>query len=252
MHEFCTKGEFSWCHYQKAIALGQMPPKHPSYLSEECRNRVLDILAPYMSDDFLEKVKGGKTSNLNENLHKLIWELVSKTCSVEIELMNLGAALAVIRFNDGWRGYLRIFEELGIEPKNTLFNTLVEIDKRRIAESVKISTEIAKKHRWSIKRSKRFRKRTGKGYKSGGHSAVGPSISLATNDDEGEDKCSICGGNEDTGILDVGKIKVNTDEWIQCDICHNWSHFFCLRQTKHLLEVPKNDELWFCPQCNRS
>ena len=39
MHEFCTKGEFSWCHYQKAIALGQMPPKHPSYLSEECRNR---------------------------------------------------------------------------------------------------------------------------------------------------------------------------------------------------------------------
>ena len=201
MHEFCKKGESSWCNYQQAIACGITPSKHPSYLSEACCKRVLDILSPYMSEEFLDKVKGSKTSNLNENLHKMIWEHVPKTGSVEIDLMNLGAALAVIRFNDGWMGYLEIiFEELGIQTNNAFYNILVTQDSSRVSHSFKISSNIAKKHRWAIKRSKRSRKRTGTGYKSGSYSAVGTSISLGS-DADGEDICGICGGNEDTGPI---------------------------------------------------
>ena len=206
-----------------------------------------------MSENFLVKVKGGKTSNLNENLHKLIWEHVPKTGSVEVELMNLGAALAIIRFNDGCLGYLRVFEELGIQPKNTFINILVEIDRRRVAHSIQVDSVLSKKHKWSLKRSKRLRKRTGKGYKSGSYSAVVASIPLDSDDDSGEDNCAICGGTEQTGVIrDGGRSKDDEDIWLQCDICRDWSHFFCLRQTKHLLEIPKKEELWFCPRCNRS
>ena len=249
MHGFCKKGIDSWCNYQRAIALDTIPPKHPSYLSEECRQRALEILAPYICEQFLEKVRGGKTSNLNENLHKLIWEHVSKTGSVEIDLMNLGAALAVIRFNEGWRGFLKIFVELGIQPYNTFINFIIEKDNHRLSKSVQIGSEYSKKHRWGLKRSKRARKRTGIGYKSGPYS-MGPSIPLCT--DEGDYMCAICGGSEDTGIIgDTRRRTTEDDSWIQCDICYYWSHLFCLRQSKHIIEMPKKDELWFRLGCNR-
>ena len=44
--------------------------KHPRCISLECRDRVLDILS------LLSKVEGGNTSNLNENIHGMIWNSI--------------------------------------------------------------------------------------------------------------------------------------------------------------------------------
>ena len=38
---------------------------------------------------------------MNENLHCMIWNHISKVKPVELGLMNLGCSLAVIRFNEG-------------------------------------------------------------------------------------------------------------------------------------------------------
>ena len=104
MHQFCPGGESSWCHYMQAIALGETVPKHPRALSSDCKGRVLKILEPYMEVEFLDKVKEGRTSNLNESLHSLIWCHVSKTVAIDLGLMHFGASLAVIRYNDGMNG----------------------------------------------------------------------------------------------------------------------------------------------------
>ena len=111
-----------------------------------------------------------------------------------------------------------------------------------------------------LKRSKKLRKRTGAGYKTGAYSAVTDIIPLQpteeksdTNDDtdDGKALCQICNGSEMTGV--IGKKNSSTDdEWLQCDICKDWSHIFCLQNSRYLLEVPKKDELWFCPDCKRS
>ena len=104
MHKYCNKGAESFCMYQKAVALGDIIPKHPRCISTACKDRILDILGPYFAVPFLEKVQGGNTSNLNENLHGMIWECISKTKPVELNLMNLGCSLAIIRFNEGVAG----------------------------------------------------------------------------------------------------------------------------------------------------
>ena len=131
--------------------------------------------------------------------------------------------------------------------------------KKRLSHSITVAKESVKKHRWGLKRSKILRKRTGAGYKTGTYSAVTDIIPLQpteeksdTNDDtdDGKALCQICNGSEMTGV--IGKKNSSTDdEWLQCDICKDWSHIFCFRNSRYLLEVPKN-ELWFCSGCNRS
>ena len=81
-----------------------LAPKHPRCISVSCRDRVLNFIAPYISIVFLNKVQGGNTSNLNENIHGMIWNHVSETKPVDISLMRLGVGFGVIRFNDEFAG----------------------------------------------------------------------------------------------------------------------------------------------------
>ena len=55
MHQFCPGGESSWCNFQKAIALRTPMPSHPRALSEGCRDRILAILGPYITVEFLRR-----------------------------------------------------------------------------------------------------------------------------------------------------------------------------------------------------
>ena len=81
-----------------------------------------EILAPYFAVSFLEKVQGGNTSNLNENLHGMIWNCISKTKPVELSLVKLGCSLAIIRFNEGIAGIQNIIDSLGM-------NSYVSVDR---------------------------------------------------------------------------------------------------------------------------
>ena len=67
MHQFCPGGESSWCHYMRAIAVVETVPRHPRALSSDCRDRVFKILELYLEVEFLVRVKGGHSSNLNES-----------------------------------------------------------------------------------------------------------------------------------------------------------------------------------------
>ena len=54
------------------------------------------------------------TSNHNEAIHSILFQMVRKTEAVGMDTMKLGAALAVIRYNDGFAGVKRVFEMLGV------------------------------------------------------------------------------------------------------------------------------------------
>ena len=88
-----------------------------------------------MSLEFLDKVKGGRTSNLNEALHHIIWSSVSKTTAIDLDLMNLASSLAVIRYNDGYSGILELVEMLGYSPSHTFKKHCSEVDKEILYHS---------------------------------------------------------------------------------------------------------------------
>ena len=186
MHKYCEKGADSFCMYQKAVVSGDTIPKHPRCISIACRDRVLDILAPYFALSFLEKVQGGNTSNLNENLHGMIWNCISKTKLIELSLMNLGCSLAIIRFNEGLAGIQKIINSLGLNSYISIDSLVKEFDNERIVNSVRCVNNT--KRRWSLKQAKRSRKR-GATYKSGAYSqttSVPRDMDLT---------CKICGGS---------------------------------------------------------
>ena len=54
------------------------------------------------------------TSNHNEAIHSVLFQMVRKTEAVRKDTMKLGVALAVIRYNDGFAGVKRAFEMLGV------------------------------------------------------------------------------------------------------------------------------------------
>ena len=54
------------------------------------------------------------TSNYNESIHHILFEMVEKTDAVGMDIMRLEAALAVIPYNDGIAVVKGVFEILGV------------------------------------------------------------------------------------------------------------------------------------------
>ena len=139
--------------------------------------------------------------------------------------MHLGASLAVIRYNEGFSGIKKLISELGMVADMNFLNLAFSMDKNRLARSIKVSDPSIKKGRYSIKQSKRSRKRIGEGYKSGAYS-VGNVSNVVS---EGDDVCKICSGSESSDILGKRKNIGSDVKWIGCDVCPGWFHVLCLK-----------------------
>ena len=72
------------------------------------------------------------------------------------------------------------------------------------------------KRRYSIKQSRRRRKRIGQGYKSGAYSFVTEAYCTSK-----VERCKLCRGDDDSGVLSsVKKVSsMNAFDWINCDVC---------------------------------
>ena len=151
MHRFFPDGKSSWCNLKKSISLFQQVPSHPRALSLECRDRFLTILEPYIRIDFLCKLKAGRTSNFNESLHNLIYNIISK-------LMHFEASLAVIRYNNMFAMIIELVQELGLEPFQTFTIQCCLLDSHREMLKILKVEKVITRRRWSMKQSQRKRK----------------------------------------------------------------------------------------------
>ena len=71
-----------------------------------------------------------KTQNNNESLNGLIWKRCPKDVFVGRTTLELGVASAIISFNDGLGGVVKVFSELNISPgKYTEENCLDRINR---------------------------------------------------------------------------------------------------------------------------
>ena len=259
-HRFCPITSNTWCRYQEAIFNRRTPPHHPNYLSEGACKIITDVFQEfgYNAPEFIRKVQEGRTSNHNEAIHSVLWRMVHKDEYASYEMMQLGSALAIIRYNDGFRGIETLFQLLEIPISPQIRNHFEKLDLRRVKASYQIQarqqSRFAKRqHRYS-KVARQIRKH-GAGYSSGAYSTDQKFHSSSSEEDIAQPQsapiaiCQICQGTEENCIVGIGiglKVKSTQINWIQCDKCDQWSHMECVGIAENEIE---EDTDWYCTDC---
>ena len=83
------------------------------------------ILLHLSKDELLAKCLHGETQNSNESVNNMIWAKCQKNVFVTKSVWQLGVNSAVIEFNEGANGVIRVLEKLGIDiDKETVGGTV--------------------------------------------------------------------------------------------------------------------------------
>ncbi|GFV16011.1 uncharacterized protein TNCV_2197921 [Trichonephila clavipes] len=130
LHSFCPVGPNSWCKYQNQVVEGSVETfRHSNKLPVA----VMDAIKPVFNDlsqpKLLQKCLGGKTQNNNESINSLIWKLCPKTLGCGKKIVDISTNEAIVIFNDGNQGRLKIMQSLGLTVGQFAhkFVTLVDI-----------------------------------------------------------------------------------------------------------------------------
>lgn len=133
-HFACPDGPQSWCNYRKSQATGD-----PYHHKNSIPLAVMEVIKPIYRDlghpDLLRKCLHGCTQNQNESFNNLIWTRVPKNVFVGIKTLKWGVSDAVISFNDGHMGRLKVMARLGIAPGINTIRGLQLLDNVRVRKA---------------------------------------------------------------------------------------------------------------------
>ena len=254
-HRLCPKSATTWCPYQASIWNAQTPGHHPNYIGNEAFQLVMKVFDEFglSTPNFVEKIQQGLTSNHNEALHRVLWSMVLKNEFASSEMMELGSALAVIRYNDGFGGLKQIFDLLRIPMSRRTSEFFLKADTRRITESSKDPSKMQKrfsKKQMRQKKTSKQLKKHGDGYSSGKYSAASHNPNSSNSDQEPELEpssksytCATCGGDQHY-VAGLGIGRRGAIPMIQCGRCLDWNHEECV-----CADQDSFHEEWICPNC---
>ena len=136
----CPRSSESWCKFQadkiNNTSLHKNKPGLPSVVSDAIKLVFMDL----SDDKLLKKCLHGQTQNNNESLNGVIWKRFPNDVFVGRSTLEMGDASAVISFNDGRSGILKVIENLSMNPGENCFRYCNEKDNTRIKEMEKKST----------------------------------------------------------------------------------------------------------------
>ena len=119
------------------------------------QGRVRELIKPIFVDlnnyEIPKKCLHGKTQNNNELINNLIWKRCPKDVYVGRTALEIGAASAVVNFNEGFQGMLKVFKELGINPGEYCVNFCEKEDSNRIQLMERKATPACKQRRKELR-----------------------------------------------------------------------------------------------------
>ena len=142
-HSFCLRRPDSWCKYQKDKITGEETYNQKININPA----VSKLIAPVFvskdlgSETLLSKCLHGETQNVNESLNNPIWARYPKRLYIGKSTFKTAAASAIISFNDGSKGLLPVFDQLGIEPGYYTMEGCTRVDLECIKQSDRKSTD---------------------------------------------------------------------------------------------------------------
>ena len=152
-HSFCPRRPDSRCKHQKDKITGEETYKQKINIDPA----VSKLIAPVFSyndcgsETLLFKCLHGETQNVNESPNNLIWARCPKRVHVGNSTFKAAVASAVISFNDGAKGLLPVFYQLGIEPGNYTIEGCIRVDLECIKQSDHKSADGVKARRKTLR-----------------------------------------------------------------------------------------------------
>ncbi|GFX13470.1 uncharacterized protein TNCV_2192241 [Trichonephila clavipes] len=151
MHGQCPTGTDSWGKFQKAKALGKIFTAKAPGLPQNILNIVKPHYFKLCDQKLLEKCLHGLTQNANESFNGALWNIVPKLNFVELQSLKLGTYIAVLQFNEGASGLLKVINKLGFNAGSYMICVLKLYDYRRINDAERHSLPFTK-----LKRKKKL------------------------------------------------------------------------------------------------
>jgi hypothetical protein len=153
-HKHCPQGDTSWCKYQRAIANKEDPPKHSPLFAPEIADHLLSVYERMTQADLLERCSRMMTQNANECFNAQVWRKCPKTEATSLRSVETACALALIEFNLGPNGYLRVLDELGVVPGKYQMESTKREAVKRLSRGVASMKETVKDKRKRRKMNK--------------------------------------------------------------------------------------------------
>lgn len=150
-HGLCPKD--SWCKYNSK--------EKDNYKHHGLPEVIMDKIKPIYRDlahkDLLKKCLHWCTQNPNESFNNLIWTRIPKNVFVGLDILKLGALEAVICFNMGNIGRVKVLQQLGIDPGINSIQQFKAIDDLRLKDAERQADEMTKEARKKRRDDKRKR-----------------------------------------------------------------------------------------------
>ena len=128
----CLQTAESWCKYQADKLNNTSTYKEKPDIPAIIREAIRPVFISLSDEELLSKCLHGKTQNNNESLNGLIWKRCLKDVFVGRTTLELGVASAIISFNNGLGGVVKVFSELNISPGKYTEKYCLEKDHDRI------------------------------------------------------------------------------------------------------------------------
>ncbi|CAG5121444.1 unnamed protein product [Candidula unifasciata] len=133
-----------WCPSKNQPAADPDRNAFPPYVCEAIR----PVFETLTSETLLSKCAHGGTQNTNESFHNSIWQRCPKTGFVGRPRLTLAVYDATVVFNDGERGRIPIFENLGMPSGLYTRLCFSELDRTRInSAATKLSPSVRQARR---------------------------------------------------------------------------------------------------------
>ena len=153
-HTSCPTGPTSWCFYNRAQALQEVPRPHTPTMRRDIAEALLHVYERLSNAALLERCSRMRTQNANECFNAQVWRRCPKTEPTSLRTVETAAAMAVLEFNNGPQGFHALLTELGITPGVHQVDRAQKAEKQRLKRASASMTDAAV--------LKRRRKKTGR------------------------------------------------------------------------------------------
>ena len=150
-HKYCPRAQNSWCKWWLDILNGTRKYKKNVNLPLAIKRELEPIFQDLCKDDLLKKCLHGQTQNENESLNSIIWKKSPKTVFVSRKVLEVAVCSAIIEFNNGCCGIIKVMDGLGLSNGYYTNTFVLDADRQRVQAMRCKSSEKAKIRRKKLR-----------------------------------------------------------------------------------------------------